>query len=154
MRRQDGFTLVEILVALSVLAIVVVATSALMVGTLNLSRTNKERAVLNTYTQAVLERYRNAWNDQQNFQTAAPPSLANLPTLPRAFTTRAPEVRFRWLRADRTEVPSSSSEVPALREVRVIVYRGTASAADVKTWIGNPAVSNGTSSSASSGGSQ
>lgn len=77
--RQQGFTVLEILVAIALLGILATVLTATLTGSLSLNRQAQRQLDTTSNAQQVLENVRNAWSVQSNYDNACAPGL-NVPT--------------------------------------------------------------------------
>lgn len=73
--RTQGFTLVEILVAIALLGILAAVLTATLTGALGLNRQAQKQLDTTSQVQGVLENVRNAWAVQDNYDKACAPNL-------------------------------------------------------------------------------
>ena len=74
--RTQGFTLVEILVAIALLGILAAVLTATLTGALGLNRQAQKQLDTTSQVQGVLENVRNAWAVQDSYDRACAPSLS------------------------------------------------------------------------------
>lgn len=74
-RQVQGFTLVEILVAIAILGILAAVLTATITGSLGLNRRAQQDLDSTTRAQQVIETVRNAWTVQANYATACAPGV-------------------------------------------------------------------------------
>lgn len=73
--RTQGFTLVEILVAIALLGILAAVLTATLTGALGLNRQAQKQLDTTSQVQGVLENVRNAWTVPDNYAKACAPGL-------------------------------------------------------------------------------
>ncbi|WP_345465229.1 type II secretion system protein [Deinococcus carri] len=146
--NEQGFTLVEILVAIALLGILAAVLTATLTGSLSLNRQAQRQLDTTSNVQQVIENVRNAWNTTSNYDSACAPGLSapdgytvkfiNLSSRAQPLTaagavatgtTAAPSnnvtVQAACTAATGATVGSgTSASVPVMR--RVIVQSGTA----------------------------
>ena len=81
---RQGFTLVEILVAIALLGILAAVLTATLTGALGLNRQAQKQIDTASQVQAVLENIRNAWTVQDSYDRACAPGV----TLPSGYTVK------------------------------------------------------------------
>lgn len=68
--RQQGFTLIEILVSVAILAILIAVLTATLTGSLGLNREAQQQLGTTAQAQQLLEQVRGAWGDQDRYDRA------------------------------------------------------------------------------------
>lgn len=86
MNRHKGFTLVEILIAIAILAVVVSATLAITAGIANVNRNASEHQEDVVRIKAFVESVKETWRDESMFEAG---STANTPALPTECTANS-----------------------------------------------------------------
>jgi type II secretory pathway pseudopilin PulG len=128
-----GLTLVEIIVAIGVFSIIMLALSGTIVQGLQLRRNNSVDSQAIAYATSILEFQKNFWSSSSAFKlgtTTTPPTTPN--GLKPATVTLS-----NCLNADGTD--TTGPEVCALRRIRVQVFDlQNVPRADLITEIGNP----------------
>jgi prepilin-type N-terminal cleavage/methylation domain-containing protein len=76
--KKQGLTLVEIIVAIAVFSIIMLALSGTIVSGLRLRRENTLESQALTYAASVLEQYKSFWADGENFRCYNPDSQFGL----------------------------------------------------------------------------
>lgn len=135
--KNSGLTLVEIIVAIAVFSIIVLALSGTIVQGLQLRRKNSVDSQALAYATSILETYKNFWSISANFTS---PSSPNLPPAPSGLKglDLATDISLACFKAD-----GSPSSLPAcdLRRVQVRMYDAkdtTNPIANLVTEVGNP----------------
>lgn len=100
---EQGFTLIEILVAIALLGILTAVLTATLTGSLSLNRQAQRQLDTTSNVQQVIENIRNAWNVPGNYTKACAPSM----TAPGGYT-----VKFINL-SSRAEPITQSNQVAA-----------------------------------------
>jgi prepilin-type N-terminal cleavage/methylation domain-containing protein len=132
---QKGLTLVEIIVAIAVFSIIMLALSGTIVQGLQLRRNNSIDAQSIAYATSILETYKNFWASSAKYTANKPPTLPTTPLgLQEAVANT--DILLSCLNADGSD---STTTTCALRRVHVRVkdLKGTIRA-DLVTEIGNP----------------
>jgi prepilin-type N-terminal cleavage/methylation domain-containing protein len=78
-KRSQGLTLVEIVVAIGVFSVIMLALSGTIVQGLQLRRNNSVDAQANAYAASVLERYKNFYAVSKNFDDRTSPVFQPVP---------------------------------------------------------------------------
>lgn len=118
MKRQ-GLTLVEIIVAIAVFSIIMLALSGTIVSGLKLRRSNAIESQALSYAASVLEQYKSFWADPLNYQCYDPDSPGGL-SIPKCQTVPA---RTYW--PSIPPIPSAFKDDPISIEVTCIDRQGT-----------------------------
>lgn len=143
-RTQQGFTLVETLVAVGILALVVAMVSQGIIGNLKASQETRENAAAKAYAQALLDAYRSVWSNPDNYVKSIEPDGAGLPSLPDTYKVKQPTANVLAVPlksksgADITNITTSVGTYPQIKEVKVTVYKGSAVAVTMSTRISDP----------------
>jgi prepilin-type N-terminal cleavage/methylation domain-containing protein len=158
-RQQAGLTLVEIIVAIGVFSIIMLALSGTIVQGLQIRRNNSVEAQGLAYAASALEQYKNLWADYENYKCFHPDGVSggrnvegcelgntykpDLPAPPTIFQTNY--ISFECLKLTGQPYPatdcnsSNNSFVPELRRVTVILKDQQGKVrAQLFTEIGNP----------------
>jgi prepilin-type N-terminal cleavage/methylation domain-containing protein len=158
-RQQAGLTLVEIIVAIGVFSIIMLALSGTIVQGLQIRRNNSIEAQGLTYAASSLEQYKNLWANYENYRCFHPDGipggrnvegcdLANtykvdLPAPPAIF--QANYISFECLDLKGDPYPetkctgNNNSFIPELRRVTVTLKDQQGKVrAQLFTEIGNP----------------
>lgn len=143
MTSKRGLSLIELLIALAVFAIMGVAVTGIFVQGLQVRRQNVLNTQAQAYANLVLERYKSYWSDPDKYDKHATPDL---PPAPKAFEldriNRVEIERFcAYLDGTHKDETScdSDAETPPLRrvQIRLVDYDGKLRA-DLVTDIGKP----------------
>lgn len=138
-----GLTLVEIIVAIGVFSIIMLALSGTIVQGLQLRRNNSIDSQALAYATSILETYKNFWSSSANF-AGNDTDTPTLPTTPAGLQIINPttNMTFACLNADGTDAPTPTPPNPrvcALRRVHITVKDLNGKIyADLFTEIGNP----------------
>ena len=136
-QKTSGLTLVEIIVAIAVFSIIMLALSGTIVQGLQLRRKNSVDSQALAYATSILETYKNFWSDSDNFRFARTPEF---PATPPALETADPvtDIAMTCLKVDGNEETTMGAAC-ALRRVQVTVkdLKGDVYA-NLVTEIGNP----------------
>lgn len=81
---EQGFTIIEILVAIALLGILSSVLVATLTGSLNLNRQAQQQLDTTSNVQQIMENLRNAWNVPANYRDACVPSI----TIPTGYTAK------------------------------------------------------------------
>jgi prepilin-type N-terminal cleavage/methylation domain-containing protein len=134
MKKTSGLTLVEIIVAIAVFSIIMLALSGTIVQGLQLRRKNSVDSQALAYATSILETYKNFWSASTNFTSASTPAF---PATPPALKPIDPvtDISVTCLNIDGT----ISATTCALRRVQVTVKDSKGDVyANLVTEIGNP----------------
>ena len=130
--RTAGFSLVEVIIAIAVLGVILVAVGGLMTGNLTLRRSSNQATEAVQIGTSYLESIKRHWSVLDNWVTG---DLRPVPTDPRAaryeFT-----VGITCLSLDGSSVGCGSD--PVLRQVTVDAAIGTDQIEHLVTQIGRP----------------
>jgi prepilin-type N-terminal cleavage/methylation domain-containing protein len=160
MKRQ-GLTLVEIIVALAIFSIIMLAVSGTIVSGLRLRKSNALESQALTYAASVLEQYKSFWSDFTNYQCYNPYSdegLSNnskciedagrkfwpaVPPVPAAFQDSPINITISCIDRSGTVISNTTCTaagfIPELRRVSVtITDLQNKTRASLTTEIGNP----------------
>jgi prepilin-type N-terminal cleavage/methylation domain-containing protein len=156
---KSGLTLIEILVALSILSIISLAITGLMVSNLQLRRQNQLDLEAQQFAYALLERYKDHWSVRENYRYTGNLSrtipafiqelASGLVTPPGGISSA--DIQYACLHTDGdtsltdTSAPLSCSEAdPPLRRVTVRLFDNRGGLrATLSTEIGRPTASSG-----------
>lgn len=142
MNRDRGFTLIEVLVAVSILGLVVVVLSNGVISNLRATQYTRTSAGARAYAQSVLEAYRSAWSEVDNYKSKTTPDLSGLPALPEPYQDKTPVVKI-------TDVPlkdaagnditkAKDTNIVQVRQVEITVFKSNAPAVVLSTRISDP----------------
>jgi prepilin-type N-terminal cleavage/methylation domain-containing protein len=155
LRKEQGLTLVEIIIAIAVFSIIMLALSGTIVSGLQLRRSNTLEAQALAYAASVLEQYKSFWADPQNYACYNPDSAAGLggadcppkiyapalPPVPTAFVNDPINIQIACVNSAGGIVPKAACKAatPALRRVAVTLTDQQGKIrANLLTEIGNP----------------
>lgn len=132
MNRQAGFSTVELMMAIVVLAIAVIGAS--LIPALSLGRGTESNTYAANVAREVLDSYRGLWLNKADFKNGLEPTL---PTgLRFGCTISAPTVEAFAFNASYDLVPTASD--PVMRKVTVSVKCNRGVEANLSTLIGDP----------------
>lgn len=140
-RGVAGLTLVEVLVAMLVLAVVLVAVGGLLTGNLGLRRSS---TVSNTAVQlatSYLEAIKREWSLPDSYTAAPGQALGALPDVPDdpRYAPFDVELSVSCLLADGSSVACLTEPDVDLRELTVrVTDRAGKTVAELTTWVGRP----------------
>lgn len=151
MKRTQGFSLIELLIAVSVFSIIMIALSGLVVQGLRLRRVNELENQAQAYAAAVLERFKTYWSVRENYNsydadlgsaTALEP-LVGLPQAPAAFEAEGePPILYintGCVELNGTFTEDPCAETPPLRRVQIVLTGSDGKVySDLITEVGNP----------------
>lgn len=95
---EQGFTIIEILVAIALLGILTAVLTATLTGSLSLNRQSQKQLDTTTQVQGVLENVRAAWKTQSNYDNACAPGV----TLPSGYSIKFINLNSRAAPSKRT----------------------------------------------------
>ena len=154
-QRSNGFSLIELLVAISIFAIIMTALSGLIVQGLRLRRVNELESQAQAYAATVLERYKAYFSVNNNYdryvngltdrealndifgETSREGNLE----LPAAFEDEANLTVTTWcidVEGDVIADTACAAEAPPLRRIRVTLSNQDTVYADLFTEVGDP----------------
>jgi prepilin-type N-terminal cleavage/methylation domain-containing protein len=145
LRRDLGFSLLEVMVAISVLSIVVLGVS--LIPALGLGRNNDTRTYAVNVAREVLDSYRSLWQERTQFQGATDPPGYRFPKALRFdCVLNAPVVEH--LKIDTSPkppgqpsfalIPTVGSETPMVQKISVTITCPKAGKTSFSTYIGDP----------------
>jgi prepilin-type N-terminal cleavage/methylation domain-containing protein len=154
-RKEQGLTLVEIIIAIAIFSIIMLALSGTIVSGLQLRRDNTLESQALAYAASVLEQYKSFWADPKNYSCYNPDSAGGLgnsdcppgvyapalPAIPEAFATTPIAIDISCVdRAGNTITNTAcKSATPPLRRVSVTLKDQQGKVrANLLTEIGNP----------------
>lgn len=142
MKRDQGFTLIEMLVAVGILTLLVVVMADGVTSNLRAAQYTRNSAQAKAYAQSVLEAYRSAWSEVDNYKLKAVPDLSGLPKLPAPYQSKAPLVRITDVAladaAGNDITLAKDTNIVQVRQVEVTVFRNSDSAVVLSTRISDP----------------
>jgi prepilin-type N-terminal cleavage/methylation domain-containing protein len=133
--KQDGFSLIEVLVAISILGIVVVGISVIPALTLGRSSDTKTYAV--NLAREVIDSYRASWLDQATYQAGTVPSLPST-GLRFGCTIATPTLTGHAIQTSDSSLIASTATPPKIRRVQVTVACNNSMNVSLSTYIGDP----------------
>ena len=158
--KNQGLTLVEIMVAIAVFSIIMLALSGTIVSGLRLRRNNTLETQALTYAASVLEQYKSFWADATNFQCYNPDNPAglnrskcqtvparvywpNTPDIPSSFQNDPVSIEVSCVDLNGDVISDTTCKdnnfIPPLRRVSIILTDQQGKArANLVTEIGNP----------------
>ena len=134
--KRAGFTLIEVLVALSILSIIVVALSGMLTSSLQARQVSAERSTANRYAESLLNRYKGHWKKETNYVAASAPP--NIPPVPEGFDSTI------GLAIENRNYDGSvytGTDAPDMRSLTVTLRRQGKVMANLSTEIGKPVTS-------------
>jgi prepilin-type N-terminal cleavage/methylation domain-containing protein len=131
--RNRGFSLLEVMVAISVLSIVVLAIS--LIPALGLGRNNDARTYAVNVAREVLDSYRSKWQDRKDFRQGIPPTLPG--SLSFDCVLRTPLVLAYTINT-KSFALESTVDIPKVRQVTVVIDCPQAGQTSLSTYIGDP----------------
>ncbi len=138
--KKQGLTLLEVLIALAIFAIVMIAVSSTIVSGLQLRRSSQLDAEAQNYAASVLERYKDFWSSLNNYKTqpTIPPEPLTppLPAQPAAFPFMA--INYACIDTDGTVLVCDSSDPPLRRVSVTLTDLNGKVRAQLATEIGRP----------------
>lgn len=157
-KRQAGLTLVEIIVAVGVFSIIMLALSGTIIQGLQVRRNNSAESQALAYAASVLEQYKNAWADFENFKCfnsdpaevrrniSTCTAASYEPLIPAVPTGFKPDfIAFACLERDGDSIANATCNgnddafAPDLRRVTIILKdQQDKIRAQLSTEIGNP----------------
>jgi prepilin-type N-terminal cleavage/methylation domain-containing protein len=132
---QAGFSLVEVLVSISILGLVVAGMSVIPALTLGRSSDAKTYAV--NLAREVIDSYRAAWLDQATFRAGTVPALPST-GLRFGCTIATPTLSAHEVNASNASLIASTATPPKIRRVKVTVTCPKAGSVILSTYIGDP----------------
>ncbi len=79
MKRKEGLSLVELIVAIGVFSIIMLALSGTIVNGLQVRRKNNAQAHAVAHANAIIEAYKNDWSNISRYTDYDPTNLTTLP---------------------------------------------------------------------------
>jgi prepilin-type N-terminal cleavage/methylation domain-containing protein len=153
--RQQGLTLVEIIVAIAIFSIIMLALSGTIVSGLQLRRDNTLESQALAYAASVLEQHKSFWADPKNYACYNPDSANGLggedcppavyapalPPVPQAFANNLVTIDISCVDLAGNTVANATckAKTPPLRRVAVAIKDQQGKVrANLLTEIGNP----------------
>jgi prepilin-type N-terminal cleavage/methylation domain-containing protein len=136
MKQQQGFSLVEVLVAISVLSIVLVGISA--IPALTLGRSTDARTYAVNVAREVIDTYRASWLNQATFMAGTAPASPASTDLQYGCVVGTPTVSSHAIQASNGTLISTTSTTPKIRKVKVTVTCLNSVSVTLSTFIGDP----------------
>jgi prepilin-type N-terminal cleavage/methylation domain-containing protein len=133
--KQTGFSLIEVLVSISILGIVVVGIS--LIPALTLGRSNDTKTYAVNLAREVIDSYRASWLDQATYQAGTAPTLPSA-GLRFGCTIAAPTVTGHGIQVSDSSLVASTATPPKIRRVQVTVSCPNAGDTSLSTYIGDP----------------
>ncbi len=126
MKRNAGFSLIEVMVAIAILGVILVSVGGLMTGNLQLRRTSNVSTEAVQLATSYMESIKRTWSVLDNY-VATPANTLVLPALPEdprlaRYTLVAD---FRCLALNGSVIACSGERNPELREIRLTVQNQT-----------------------------
>lgn len=124
--KRKGLSLVELLVAVAVFSIVMLAVSGLIVQGLQVRRQNEVEVRAQSYAVAVLERFKSFWGEAANYKDFDKDDLSTWPGLPddtdiqAIFSAGTLSLETSCLDLSGTELTDADCQPPALPPLRRI----------------------------------
>ena len=153
-QRSNGFSLIELLVAISIFAIIMTALSGLIVQGLRLRRVNELESQAQAYAATVLERYKAYFSVNRNYDEYvngltdrealndifSETSRGENLELPTAFEDEANLTVTTWcIDVEGNEIADCTAETrPPLRRIRITLSNQDTVYADLFTEVGDP----------------
>jgi prepilin-type N-terminal cleavage/methylation domain-containing protein len=132
-RREYGFSLIEVMVAISVLSVVVLAVS--LIPALGLGRNNDTRTYAVNVAREVLDSYRSFWLDGTTFRNGTAPTVPS--NLRFGCSLQTPVVVSYTI--DPTSFTLKGTlGTPKVRQVTVVIDCPKAGQTSLSTYIGDP----------------
>ena len=143
-RRDRGFSLLEVMVAISVLSIVVLGVS--LIPALGLGRNNDTRTYAVNVAREVLDLYRSLWQESDRFRQGSNPELPLALRFGCEFRPKNPTIVSLTIdtsaippeRPTFALIPAIGAEIPKIRQVTVTIDCPKAGQTSLSTYIGDP----------------
>ena len=116
--RQEGFTLVEILMSVAVLGLLMVILTSTLTGSLGLNREAQQQLGTTAQAQQLVEQVRGAWTDQDNYDRACA-----LVTIPAGYS-----VNFQALDSRANVLGTGTAAAPAAIRTTTCASQGVVNA--------------------------
>ncbi|MBF6593793.1 MAG: type II secretion system protein [Thermaceae bacterium] len=150
MRQAKGLTLIEVLVAVGIIAILAAVIFSGVMSSLQANRVSRYKTQADQCTQSVVERYRVFWNSTDSLgkplynkypskvdPTSRPITNDLCLNLPSSYTVTTND-QGQYNQDGSVFTPSIAVPVPPLRGLEVLVSDGTKTLSDIKTQVGQP----------------
>lgn len=161
-KTQTGFSLVEVIVALAIFALLSSAAGLLMTSGFDLRQSNREKSEAQQFARQALELHKEHWSLKENYKQEGVgenviPKIVRLPATSPEILDYLPDgmsldIDYSCLSTNGTSLYSNegllncSSQNPPLRSVVIKLYKGTGTNVveilSVKTEVGQPIDSN------------
>jgi prepilin-type N-terminal cleavage/methylation domain-containing protein len=132
-QREYGFSLIEVMVAISVLSVVVLAVS--LIPALGLGRNSDTRTYAVNVAREVLDSYRSFWLDGATFRNGTAPTVPT--NLRFGCSLQAPLVLGYTIDPTSFNLKATLG-IPKVRQVRVVIDCPKAGQTSLSTYIGDP----------------
>jgi prepilin-type N-terminal cleavage/methylation domain-containing protein len=132
-QREYGFSLIEVMVAISVLSVVVLAVS--LIPALGLGRNNDTRTYAVNVAREVLDSYRSFWLDGTTFRNGTTPTV---PTSLRFGCSLRTPVVVSYTIDPTSFTLKGTPGTPKVRQVTVVIDCPKAGQTSLSTYIGDP----------------
>jgi prepilin-type N-terminal cleavage/methylation domain-containing protein len=138
---SQGFSLLEVMVAISVLSIVVLAIS--LIPALGLGRNNDTRTYAVNVAREVLDSYRSLWQEGEDFRKGRVPDLPQALRFGCVFLPKEPIIVPLTIDTSSKPpsfelIPTTGSEIPKVRKITVTIDCPRAGQTSLATYIGDP----------------
>jgi prepilin-type N-terminal cleavage/methylation domain-containing protein len=142
--RNQGFSLLEVMVAIAVLSVVVLAMS--LIPALGLGRNNDKRTYAVNVAREVLDSYRSRWQEREDFRSGNAPGLPGKLSFDCVFLPKDPIIQSLTIDTSSKPpeqpsfalIPTTGSEIPKVRKVTVTIDCPNAGQTSLSTYIGDP----------------
>ena len=134
-RKQQGFSLIEVLVAVGLLGVIVAAIS--FVPALTLGNNTDARTYATNVAREVVDSYRAVWLDKATFVSGTAPTLPANADLRFGCTIAAPTVTMFTL-STAAALVTITSGIPTVRQVSVTVSCPRGGNITLSTYVGDP----------------
>ena len=132
-RHESGFSLIEVMVAISVLSVVVLAIS--LIPALGLGRNNDARTYAVNVAREVLDSYRSFWLDGTTFRNGTAPTV---PTSLRFGCNLQTPLVIPYTIDPTSFTLKDTVGIPKVRQVTVVIDCPKAGQTSLSTYIGDP----------------
>lgn len=147
MRKNQAFTLVETLIAITIFSVLSAAAASLMLSSINLRENNQDSLRSEQFIKQVLERHKDYWAVKSNYDSL-PTYISNYEFTQDMPETMSMNINYQCLDAEGNLLGSGSGALncsksnPPLRRVIIEISRNGSLVAKQKADIGRP-ISNG-----------